>query len=80
MVAKIPDSPHRRTSNFQNIIDTFLDSSALPFSGIISAEKIERIFARHGCLFGLNDIYSTAIMVWSFLGQVLRDGKEASYD
>lgn len=78
MVAKIPDSPHRRTHNFQNIIDAFLGSSALPFSGIISAARIERIFAKHGCLFGLNGIYNTAVIVWSFLGQVLRDGKEAS--
>jgi putative transposase len=29
-------------------------------------------------LFGQETIYSTAIMVWSFLSQVLRDGKEAS--
>ena len=28
------------------------------------------------CLAG--KVYSTAIMVWSFLGQVLRDGKESS--
>ena len=50
----------------------------MPFAGILSAERIERIFARHGNLFGAGAIYSTAVILWSFLGQVLRDGKEAS--
>jgi hypothetical protein len=45
---------------------------------VLSAERIERIFARHGNLFGEDRIYSTALMIWAFLGQVLRDGKEAS--
>lgn len=53
-------------------------SAGLPFSNLLSAERIARIFARHNGLFGTNGVYSTAIMVWSFLGQVLRDGKEAS--
>ena len=44
----------------------------------ISAERTERIFAKHGCLFGMRGVYTTAIVVWSFLSQVLRDGKEAS--
>ncbi len=33
---------------------------------------------KHGCLFGLHGVYTTAIVVWSFLSHVLRDGKEAS--
>jgi len=45
---------------------------------VLSAERIERIFAKHGNLFAIGAIYSTAVTVWSFLGQVLRDGKEAS--
>jgi hypothetical protein len=56
----------------------FLSQPGLPFAGVLSAERIQRIFARHGNLFGVGAIYSTAVMVWSFLGQVLRDGKEAS--
>ena len=40
-------------------------------------ERIERVFAAYNGLFG-GSVYSTAVMVWSFLGQVLRDGKEAS--
>jgi hypothetical protein len=56
----------------------FLASAALPFARILSAERIERVFAKHGGLFGQHSVYSTAMMLWSFLGQVLRDGKEAS--
>lgn len=75
----IPESPHRSGRSFQKIVDVFLaGNEGLPFSDILSAERIERVFAKHDCLFGLHGIYTTAITVWSFLGQVLRDGKEAS--
>ena len=56
----------------------FLANGALPFAQVLSADRVERMFARHGGLFGRQGIYSTAMMVWSFLGQVLRDGKDAS--
>ena len=45
---------------------------------ILSAERIARVFAKHGGRFGLYGVYTTSITVWSFLSQVLRDGKEAS--
>jgi len=50
----------------------------LPFAHIVSAERIQRVFARNNALFGQQTIYSTATVLWSFLSQVLRDGKEAS--
>lgn len=78
MVAIIPGSPRRGSGSFQKVADAFLAHEGLPFAEILSAERIERVFAKHGCLFGLHGIYTTAIMVWSFLSQVLRDGKEAS--
>lgn len=56
----------------------FLGQSGLPFAALLSAERIERVFAKHDNLFGARGVYSTAVMVWSFVGQVLRDGKEAS--
>lgn len=65
-------------SRFQRIVETFLAQPGLPFAQVLSAERIERVFARHGNQFGVGAVYSTALMVWSFLGQVLRDGKEAS--
>jgi hypothetical protein len=78
MAASIPPSPRRGSGDFQRIVDAFLAGAGLPFAEILSAERIERIFRRHGCLFGQHGVYTTAIMVWSFLSQVLRDGKEAS--
>jgi hypothetical protein len=60
------------------VVAAFLASEALPFAHVLSAERIRRVFVKHGGLFGEHGIYSTARVVWSFLGQVLRDGKEAS--
>jgi hypothetical protein len=78
MATALPDSPRRDSGSFQKIADAFLAGEGLPFAQILSAERIQRIFAKHGCRFGLHGVYNTAIMVWSFLSQVLRDGKEAS--
>lgn len=78
MASCIPDSPGCGSGSFRKIVDAFLSREGFPFADILSAEQIRRIFAKHDGLFGLHGVYSTAIMVWSFLGQVLRDGKEAS--
>ena len=78
MAIEIPNSPQRDSRGFRKVVDAFLAGAGLPFSDILSAERIERIFAKHGCQFGQHGIFTTAIMVWSFLGQVLRDGKEAA--
>ena len=74
----IPHSMNRRAGGFGQVVDAFLAEPGLPFARLICAERIERIFTKHGGLFGLHGVYTTAIMVWSFLGQVLRDGKQAS--
>lgn len=76
MAAKLPNSPRRGSACFQKVVDAFLAGKGLPFAEILSAERIRRIFAKHSCLFG--GIYTTDIVVWSFLSQVLRDDKEAS--
>jgi putative transposase len=78
MASQVPNSRQRGSGSFQKVADAFLAGRGLPFAEILSAQRIERIFAKHGCLFGLHGIYTSAIMVWSFLSQVLRDGKEAS--
>lgn len=74
----LPKSSRYRSRKFRKIVDAFLGGAELPFAEVLSEERIERIFEKHGCSFGLHGIYTTAIMVWSFLSQVLRDGKEAS--
>ncbi len=71
----IADSPQQDSGSFRKVVDAFLSGEGLPFSGILSAKRIQRIFAKHGCQFGI--IYTAAITVWSFLSQVLRDGKDA---
>ena len=76
MASDIPHSPERGSSDFQKVSDAFLSREGLPFSEVLDAERIERVFAKHNCAFGL--VYTAAITVWSFLSQVLRDGKEAS--
>jgi Transposase DDE domain len=78
MATFIPDSPSPGSGSFRQVVAAFLSGEALPFAHVLSAERIERIFAKHGCQFGLHGVYTTALMVWSFLAQVLRDGKEAS--
>ncbi len=74
----VPDFANRHSSGFQKIVDAFLIGDGLPFANILSTERIERVFRKHNCRFGLHGIYDTAIMVWSFLSQVLSDGKQAS--
>ena len=78
MSTLVPNSPQRDSSSFRKVVDAFLSGEGLPFADILSAERIERIFAKHGCQFGRHGIYTTALVVWAFLSQVLRDGKEAS--
>ena len=78
MPTLVPNSPQRDSSSFRKVVDAFLSRDGLPFADILSAGRIARIFAKHDCQFGQHGIYTAAIMVWSFLSQVLRDGKEAS--
>ena len=78
MRQSVPDSYDFRNSGFQKIVDGFLLHSGLPFASVLTAEKIARIFHKHDGMFGENRIYNTAVVLWAFLGQVLRDRKEAS--
>lgn len=73
----LPDSGNSDSRSFQGIVAAFLSQPGLPFANVLSAERIARIFAKHGNLFG-GTVYTTAVMVWAFLSQVLRDGKQAS--
>lgn len=63
------------TRGLQGLQWPFFGREGLPFSEIISAERIADVFARHGNLFWGRGVYGTAVMLWSFLGQVFRDGK-----
>jgi putative transposase len=78
MSESLPNSPSNRSRSFHKIVAAFLSGEGLPFSKVLSSERIQRVFKKHGCLFGVHGVYTTSVMVWSFLSQVLRDGKEAS--
>lgn len=78
MATSIPNSPGGDSSSFHKIVDSFLSTEGLPFAGILPADRIRTIFAKHDGLFGMDAIYSTSVVLWAFLAQVLRDGKEAS--
>lgn len=66
-----------RSGGFRQIVAAFLAQPGLPFADVLSAERIQGVFAKHGNLFG-GAIYSTVVTLWAFLGQALRDGKESS--
>jgi len=74
----VADSGGSGSGGFRRVVAAFLSQPGLPFASVLSAERIERTFARHGNLFGGTGIYSTVITLWAFLGQALRDGKQAS--
>jgi len=63
---------------FDRVADVFLQDQGLPFAQVLSAEDIGRAFAENNALFGQDDIFSTQLVLWAFLAQVLRDGKGAA--
>ncbi len=75
-MSSIPFQPPRRSFDFNNSVAGFLSQPGLPFSEIVSAKQIRSVFAKHQGMFGR--IYTTAIVLWAFMSQVLRDGKEAA--
>ncbi|MCX7419149.1 MAG: hypothetical protein NT013_06385 [Planctomycetia bacterium] len=56
----------------------FLAQPGLPFASVLSSERVEQVFAKHNNLFAMRGIFSTVNVLWVFLGQVLRDGKQAA--
>jgi putative transposase len=68
----------KRNHPFATVADPFLQQAGLPFAEVLSTEAIERAFARNNALFGQDDIFSTPIVLWAFLAQVLRYGKGAA--
>ena len=63
---------------FMGVLASFLARPGLPFADVLSPQRILRVFSKHDNRFGMNNVYSTTIVLWAFLAQVLRDGKEAS--
>ena len=78
MADSIPNPPDRCSGNFHQIVDSFLSTEGLPFASVLPAERIQEIFVKHNALFGKGRIYNTVVVLWAFMGQVLRDGKQAA--
>lgn len=67
-----------RNHPFAIVAAPFLQQPGLPFADVLTAQAVERAFADHNALFGQDDIFSTPVVLWAFLAQVLRDGKGAA--
>ena len=78
MSAPVSDFGKRRGGNFQQIVRGFLRDDGLPFASVLSADRIAKVFVKHAGLFGFTGVYSTAMVLWAFLNQVLSDGKAAA--
>lgn len=74
----IASSPIVSNVPFHAVAESFLQADGLPFADVLSAQSIEQVFADRAALFGQEDIFSTQIVLWAFLAQVLQDGKGAS--
>jgi len=62
-------------NTFAVIADSFLHDPGLPFASVLDSETIARVFREEEALFGQEDIFSTQMVLWAFLAQMLRDGK-----
>ena len=80
----MPASLSKKVSNIKagfSVLDkiSYSDSS-LPFGNVLSADRVREIFADSNVLFGYgeNGRWNTGLTLWSFIGQVLQDGKQSS--
>ena len=78
MDCSVPNSPRRSSNSFQKLMNGFFKQPGLPFAEVLTAEMTEEVFRKHDGLFGIGTIYSTATVLWAFLGQLLQDGKMAA--
>jgi len=65
-------------NGFDAVAEPFLQGEGLPFTDVLDAESIQRVFSEEDALFGQENIFSTQIVLWAFLAQTLRGGKGAA--
>ena len=56
---------------FHVVADPFVQQPGLPFAQVLTAEQIAQAFADHDGLFAQDDLFSTSLVLWAFLAQVL---------
>jgi putative transposase len=67
-----------RNNRFHGVAEPFLQQEGLPFCQVLDAETLHQAFLERDALFAQDEIFSTEIVLWAFLAQALRDGKEAA--
>ncbi len=77
-MATVTDHTPADNGGFRNILEPFLQQQGLPFADVLNPDSVEQAFRDRNALFATNAIFSTPIVLWAFLAQVLRDGKGAA--
>jgi len=70
-MVRIPDPSPRRSFGFRDTLQGFLLNGDLAFAQLLERDLVQQVFARHGAFFG--GVFHTAIVLWAFMSQVLRD-------
>ena len=80
MVTSLSEKVHDVNVGFSVFDQLSYSDSSLPFGNVLSADRVRDIFADSEVLFGCgeNDFWNTGLTLWSFIGQVLQDGKQSS--
>jgi putative transposase len=74
----VPLQGTKCTRSFDVVAAPFRQGEGLPFADVLTAESIQQAFRKENALFGQDDLFSTDIVLWAFLAQILRDGKGAA--
>ncbi|MGB2862163.1 MAG: hypothetical protein WBC05_02460 [Sedimentisphaerales bacterium] len=80
MVTNLSQSIKNKSIGFSVFDQLSYSDSALPFGNVLSADRIREMFTGSDVLFGYgeDDLWNTGLTLWSFIGQVLQDGKQCS--
>ena len=80
MVTSLSQSVKNSNIGFSVFDQLSYSDSSLPFGNVLSADRVRDMFADNDVLFGYgqNDLWNTGLTLWSFIGQVLQDGKQSS--
>ncbi len=80
MVVSISENVGKINVGFSVFDQLSYSDNSVPLGNVLSADRIRELFADSDVLFGCgdNDLWNTGLTLWSFIGQVLQDGKGSS--
>jgi hypothetical protein len=69
--------PHSLNSRFTTVVRGYAQDEGLPFAAVLTEAQIQRAADEEGVAFGTgrNDVYTPAVTLWGFVGQVLAGRK-----